>query len=154
VVGHQWVRNPNSVSGLSSIPLTPDVGQGGFNAEARGTSHAIDVAQLASYVTGASTPASEKPSQTSNASAESQLKRPLFKLDKYDGSTSLDTYLWKFRQLAEYLQWDERDKFINFYASLIDPASQVLRELSTKESTEELENLLQSRFGTAKQASG
>jgi len=36
VVGHEWVRNPSSVSGPSSIPLTPDVGQVGFNAEARG----------------------------------------------------------------------------------------------------------------------
>jgi len=58
VVGHKWVHNPSSVSGLSSIPLTPDVGQGGFNAEARGTSHAIHVAQIASGVTGASTSAS------------------------------------------------------------------------------------------------
>jgi len=27
VVGHKWVRNLSSVAGLSSIPLTPDVGQ-------------------------------------------------------------------------------------------------------------------------------
>ena len=43
VVGHKWVHNPSCVSGLSLTPLTPDVGQGGFIAEARGTSHAIDV---------------------------------------------------------------------------------------------------------------
>jgi len=115
-------------------------------------SHAIDVAQIASCVTGASTSASGPPSQASNASAESQSKRPLFKLDKYDGSSSLDTYVWKFHQLAKYLQWNEKDKFINLCASLIGPASQVLRELSTKQSTEELEDLLQTRFGTAKQA--
>jgi len=35
VVGHKWVHNPSSVSGLSSIPLTPDVGQDGFITEAR-----------------------------------------------------------------------------------------------------------------------
>jgi len=107
VVGHKWVRNPSSVSGLSSIPLTPDVGQGGFITEARGMSHAIDAAQIASCVTGASTPSSGQPSQVSNASAESKSKRPLFKLDKYDGSTSLDTFLWKFNQLADYMQWGE-----------------------------------------------
>jgi len=105
VVGHKWVRNPSSVSGLSSIPLTPDVGQDGFIAEARGTSDAIDVAQIASCVTGASTSSSGQPSQVSNASAESKSKRLLFKLDKYDISTSLDTYLWKFHQLADYMQW-------------------------------------------------
>jgi len=91
VVGHKWVRNPSSVSGLSSIPLTPDVGQGGFIAEAGGTSHAIDVAQIVPCVTGASTSSSEQPSQVGNVSAESKSKRPLFKLEKYDGSTSLDT---------------------------------------------------------------
>jgi len=37
-------------------------------------------------------------------------------------------------------------------SSLSGPASQVLRELSTKQSTGELEDLLQTRFGTAKQA--
>ena len=52
----------------------------------------------------------------------------------------------------EYLQWDERDKFYNLHASLDGPAGQVLRELSTKKTTDELENLLPTRFGTAKQA--
>ena len=60
---------------------------------ARGTSHAIDVAQLVPCVTGASVSSSGQPSQVSNTSAESKSKRPLFKLDKYDGSTSLDTSL-------------------------------------------------------------
>ena len=128
------------------------VGQGGFIAEARGTCHAIDVAQTVPCVTGASASSSGQPSQVSNASAESKSKRPLFKLDKYDGSTSLDTCLWKFNQLAEYLQWDERVKFYNLCASLDGPSGQVLRELSTNRTTEELENLLQARFGTQKQA--
>jgi len=35
VVSHKWVCNPSCVSGLSLIPLTPDLGQGGFIAEAR-----------------------------------------------------------------------------------------------------------------------
>jgi len=152
VESHKWVRNPSCVSGLSSIPLTPDVGQDGFIAEAQGTCHAIHVAQKVLCVTGASASSSGQPSQVSNASAESKSKRPLFKLDKYDGSTSLDTYLWKFNQLAEYLQWDERDKFYNLCASLDGPAGQVLRELSTNRTTGELEDLLQARFGTQKQA--
>jgi len=86
------VRTPSCVSDLSSIPLT-DTGQDGFIAEARGTCHAIDVAQVVPCVTGASASSSGQPSQASNALAESKSKRPLFKLDKYDGSTSLATYL-------------------------------------------------------------
>ena len=83
---------------------------------------------------------------------ESKSKRPLFKLVKFDGSTSLDTFLWKFNQLADYMLWEERDKFINLCSSLDDPAGQVLRELPTKGLTAELEELLQTWFGTAKQA--
>jgi len=37
VVGQKWERTPSTVSGLSSIPLSPDVGAGNFMAEARGT---------------------------------------------------------------------------------------------------------------------
>ena len=59
------------VSGLSSIPLTPDVGQGGFIAEARGTSHAIDVAQIALCVTGNSMSSSGQPLQAVETSTGS-----------------------------------------------------------------------------------
>ena len=107
VVGHKWVRNPSTVSGLSEIPLTTDVGQGGFMTEARGTSHVIGITPVASPVTGTSMPSSGQPSHGSNVSAESKSKRPLFKLDKFDGSTSLDTFLWKFNQLADYMLWGE-----------------------------------------------
>jgi len=151
VVGHKWVRNPSCVSGLSSNS-TYEFQQGGFIAEAWGTSHAIDIAQIVPCVTGASASSCGQLSQVSKASAESKSKRPLFKLDKYDGSTSLDTYRWKFHQLAEYLQWDECDKFYNLCASLDGPTGQVLRELSTSKTTVELQDLLQTRFGTAKQA--
>ena len=58
----------------------------------------------------------------------------------------------KFHQLADYLQRDECDKFYNLCASLDGPVGQLLRELSTTKTTEALENLLQTRFGTAKQA--
>ena len=101
---------------------------------------------------GPSASSSGQLSQLSNASDESKSKRLLFKLDKYDGSTSLNTYLLQFAHLAEYLQWDEKDKFYNMCASLDGPAGQVLGELSTTRTTAELECLLQARFGTEKQA--
>jgi len=153
VVGHTWVHIPSTVSGLFSISLTPDGGQGDFMTEARGTSHVISVTPVASPVTGTSTPSAGQPSHGSNVSAESKSKRPLFKLDKFDGSTSLDTFLWKFNQLADYMHWEEQDKFINLCSSLYGPAGQVLRELPTKgTTTAELEELIQTRFGTSKQA--
>jgi len=49
--------------------------------------------------------------------------------------------------------WGEKDKFINLCSSLHGPDGQVLRELPTKgTTTAELEELLQTRFGTSKQA--
>jgi len=46
----------------------------------------------------------------------------------------------------------EDDKFINLCTSLHRAAKQVLREMPTGGTTEELQELLQTRFGTAKQA--
>jgi len=153
VGGDKWARTPSTMSGLSEIPFSPDVGQGGFMTEARGTTHVIGVALVASPVAGTSTPSVGHPSHDSNASAESTSKPPLFKLYKFDWSVSLDIFLWKFHQLADYMSWGEKDKFINLCSSLQGPAGQVLRELPSKgATTTELEELLQTRFGTSKQA--
>ena len=49
--------------------------------------------------------------------------------------------------------WGEKNKFINLCFSLHGPPGQVLRELPIKgTTTAELEELLQTRFGTSKQA--
>jgi len=103
-------------------------------------------------VTSAPASASAPPSQASKMQTDNQSKRPFFKVAKFDGSTSLDTYLWTFHQLAEYMQWGESDKFINLCTSLDGAAKRVLREMPTGGMTEELQRLLQTRFGTAKQA--
>jgi len=147
-----WVHNSSNASGLSSLPPTPDGGQPGFIAEARGTSHATTDAPLAASVTSAPASTSAPPPQASKTQTNHQSKRPFFKVEKFDGSTSLDTYLWTFHQLAEYMQWGESDKFINLCTSLDGAAKQVLREMPTGGTTEELQELLQTRFGTTKQA--
>ena len=74
-------------------------------------------------------------------------------LIKFDGSVSLDTFLWKFHQLADHMSLGEKDKFINLCSSLQGPAGQVFRELPSKgATTTQLEELLHTRFGTSKQA--
>ena len=158
VSSHKWAPTPSTVSGLSKIPFSPDVGQGGFMTEARGTTQALGVAPFASPATGTSTLSTGQlstgqPPHDSHASTESTSKPPLFKLDKFDGSTSLDTFLWKFHQLAHHMSWGEQDKFINLCSSLQGPAGQVFRELPSKgATTTQLEELLHTRFGTSKQA--
>jgi len=116
VGGHKWAHTPSTVSGLSEIPFSPDVGQGGFMTEAQ--IGVIGVAPVASPAIGNSMPSVGQPSHDGNASAESMSKPPLFKLDKFDGSVSLDTFLWKFHQLADHMSWGEKDKFTNLCSSL------------------------------------
>jgi len=149
----KWMSTPSTVSGLSEIPFSPDVGQDGFMAEARGTAQTLGVAPFASHATSTSTMSTGQPPHDSDASVTSASKPPLFKLDKFDGSTSLDTFLWKFHQLAHHMGWGESDRFINLCSSLQGPAGQVFRELPSEGATAtQLEELLHARFGTSKQA--
>jgi len=92
-------------------------------------------------------PSSGPPIQASGTSTESKDKRPLFKIDKYNESTSLETYLLQFKQLATYIQWTERDNYYHMYASLEGPAARVLQGATTAD----LERLLQTRFGAEQQ---
>jgi len=89
--------------------------------------------------------------QTDGVVAELKGQRPLFKIDKYNGTTSWETYLLQFKQLAAYLQWSERDTFYNMCASLAGPAARVLGELPQGATTVDLELLLRVRFGTEQQ---
>jgi len=96
-------------------------------------------------------PSSVPQVQTDGVVAEPKGQRPLFKIDKYNGTTSLETYLLQFKQLAVYLQWTERDTFYNMCASLAGPAARVLWELPKGATTADLTRLLQVRFGTDQQ---
>ena len=91
-------------------------------------------------------------SQASSASGEAKSKNPLFKLQRFDGSACLETFLLQFQHLAKYLQWGEDDHFYDMCASLDGTAGQVRWELPTRATTADLERLLQTRFGTQLQA--
>ena len=96
-------------------------------------------------------PSSVPQVQADGTVAEPKGQRPLFKVDKYNGTTSLETHLLQFKQLATYLQWTERDTFYNICASLTGPAARVLWELPKGATTADLTRLLQVRFGTDQQ---
>ena len=76
--------------------------------------------------------------QARNASLGAKSKHPLLKLQRYNGSESLETFLLKFQHLAAYLQWNEKDRFQHLCASLDGPASQVLLELPPRATTANL----------------
>jgi hypothetical protein len=76
------------------------------------------------------------------------------KLDKFDGSTSLEVHLAKFCACARYNGWDEQDKFAHLQASLVQGAAQCLWDVdsSSNQSLDQLISLLKSRFGSEDQA--
>jgi len=73
---------------------------------------------------------------------------PLLKLQTFDGTGSLDTFLNKFQRMAKYLRWDEEDEFNHLCVSFEGVAGQVLWDLDPQANTQDLVRLLQTRFGT------
>jgi len=150
IVG-QSVRAPNSAPGVPSSSSVPAAKQEGFIAEAQGTGPTVNADHVPPCMVDILAPSSEPQVQASGIAVESKGQRPLFKIDKYNGSTSLETYLLQFKQLATYLQWTGRDTFYNMSASLAGPAARVLWKLPKGATTADLECLLQTRFGTEQQ---
>jgi len=132
----------------SSIPAAKHEG---FIAEARGTAYTVNADLVPSCIVDALAPSSELQNRASGASEVSKHKRLLFKLDKYNGCISLETYLLQFEQLATYLHWQEEDKYYNMCASLDGLAARVLWELPKNSTKAEFERLLHTRFGTEQQ---
>jgi len=48
------------------------------------------------------------------------------KLSRYDGTGSLETFLAKFTSMADYMKWDESDRYHHLCACLDGVAGQVL----------------------------
>jgi len=69
------------------------------------------------------------------------------KLMTYDGSGSLETFLAKFSKLAEYMQWNDIDRFYHLCASLNGIAGQVLWDAGPQASVADVIGLLRTRFG-------
>jgi len=74
------------------------------------------------------------------------------KLETYDGSGSLETFLTKFSKLAEYMQWNDTDRYYHLYASLNGIAGQVLWDAGPQATVTDVIGLLRTRFGNELQA--
>jgi len=73
---------------------------------------------------------------------------PLIKLQQYDGTGSMDTFLSKLQCMASYLQWDEEDMFHHICTNLEGAAGQVLWDISPRVTMANIVFLIQTRFGT------
>jgi len=72
----------------------------------------------------------------------------MLKLQSYDGTDSLDTFLRKFHSMSQYLQWNEEDAMYHLCRSLEGAAGQVLLDIAPTATTADVIKLLQTRFGT------
>ena len=76
----------------------------------------------------------------------------LMKLMTFDGTGSLETFLAKFSRLAEYMQWDDTDRYHHLCASLNGVAGQVLWDAGPQATVDDVVGLLRTRFGNELQA--
>jgi len=76
----------------------------------------------------------------------------MLKLQRYDGTDSLDTFLCKFHSMSQYLQWNEDDAMYHLCGCLEGAAGQVLLDLAMDATMADIIKLLQTRFGTKLQA--
>src|SRR6267154_1633526 len=76
------------------------------------------------------------------------VRRDFIKLDKYDGSTPLETFLINLETCAEYNEWSDIERLAQLKASLKGDAAQVLLSDEGPLTFENLCNDLKSNFGT------
>ena len=76
----------------------------------------------------------------------------MLKLQHFDSSRSLDTFLLKFWSMASYLHWNKEDTLYHLYRCLEGAAGQVLWDIGPHAMTADVIQLLQTRFGTHLQA--
>ena len=74
------------------------------------------------------------------------------KLGTYDGSSCLETFIARFNNCARYFKWDEEDKLFQLCASLSGPAGQILWDMGTQTTADEVMRLLRNRFVSINQA--
>lgn len=74
------------------------------------------------------------------------------KLGEFDGSnTAVETFLARFQNCADYLNWNEPDKLYYLKASLAGPAGQILWNLPSDVTSSQIMQLLRNRFGSLHQ---
>jgi len=76
---------------------------------------------------------------------------PRLKVGRYDGSTSLETFLARFNNCCDYYNWNASQKLCNLRARLDGGAGQVLLDAGKQSSVDEIISLLKNRFGTQNQ---
>ena len=98
-------------------------------------------------------PIAEKPavSRTETGSGHSA-RKSLMKLSRYDGTSSLETFLAKFTSMADYMNWNESDCYHHLCACLDGVAGQILWDVGPDGTVDKIITLLRTRFGNELQS--
>jgi len=76
---------------------------------------------------------------------------PTIKLGIFNGSSSLETFLGKLSNCADYYSWSEKDKLWHLKAALEGSAAQILWQLKDGATADDIIALLRTRFGSSNQ---
>ena len=79
-------------------------------------------------------------------------RKSLMKLSRYDGTTSLETFLAKFTSMADYMNWNESDRYHHLCASFDGVVGQVLWDVGPDGTVAKIIALLRTRFGNELQS--
>ena len=74
------------------------------------------------------------------------------KLGNYDENACLQSFLARFKNCAEYFEWDDSDKLFQLRASLVGSAGQILWDAGKKVEVNRIVALLKARFDSENQA--
>jgi len=141
-----WVQAPQGPSPRVQPQISVESWEAGFMHEACGmwlTVGPVGATQLSQL---AMPP--EYRLQTTSSLAGGRMTSQMPKLQHFDGSGSLDTFLPKFQSMASYLRRNEEDAMYHLCGSLEGAAGQVLWDIGPRATTADVVQLLQTRFGT------
>jgi len=160
-IGPLPVKNPmgGSVgSPVVSVSTNPSAGSG--TVAVAGLLESAGVPQGARDMMPGACPVSRTvapPAQTVNNatanvnSGHSASKSPM-KLSRYDRTTSLETFLAKFTRMADYMNWNESDRYHHLCACLDGVAGQILWDVDPDGTVAKIIALLKTRFGNELQS--
>ena len=82
-----------------------------------------------------------------------RLRYSVMKLEKYDGTTSLESFLAKYEVCASHNRWSNKECLAQLKCSLTGQAAQILRDMGSKEISNSLDlvKALMARYETANQ---
>jgi len=141
-----WVRAPQVPSTSTQTNVAVRGWQAGFIPEAQGTLLSfgpMGTSQLNQLLV----PPEYRP-QAASTPAGGRMTCQMLKLQRFEGTESLDTFLLKFQNMARYLHWNEEDALYHLCGSLKGAAGQVLWDIGSHAMTADVIQLLQTRFST------